>query len=68
MLLLFLHRYRLEIYNDNNKVTFIFFNVFMMLLLQTIVVKSNAAYLYVVPLSILPIVLKAFFVLMHMVF
>lgn len=61
MLLLFLHRYRLEIYNDNNKVTFIFFNVFLMLLVQTLVIKSNAAYLYVVPLSILPIVLKAFF-------
>ncbi len=61
MLLLFLQRYRLSIYNDNNKVTFIFFNVFVMILVQTMVVKSNSAYLYVVPLSILPIVLKAFF-------
>ncbi|MGG8497102.1 HD family phosphohydrolase [Tenacibaculum sp. TC6] len=61
MLLLFLQRYRLEIYNDNNKVTFIFFNVFVMILVQTLVVKANVDYLYVVPLSILPIVLKAFF-------
>ncbi|CAL2108626.1 cyclic-di-AMP phosphodiesterase PgpH [Tenacibaculum sp. 190524A02b] len=61
MLLLFLERYRLDIYKDNNKVTFIFFNVFVMILVQTLVVKANPDYLYVVPLSILPIVLKAFF-------
>ncbi|OSY87650.1 phosphohydrolase [Tenacibaculum holothuriorum] len=61
MLLLFMQRYRLEIFNDNNKVTFIFFNVFLMILVQTMVVKFNSDYLYVVPLSILPIVLKAFF-------
>ncbi|WGH75478.1 HDIG domain-containing protein [Tenacibaculum tangerinum] len=61
MLLLFLQKYRFEIFNDNNKVTFIFFNVFLMILVQTMVVKYNSDYLYVVPLSILPIVLKAFF-------
>jgi putative nucleotidyltransferase with HDIG domain len=61
MLLLFLNKYRVEIYNNNNKVTFIFFNVFFMVLVQTLVIKYNPAYLYVVPLSILPIVLKAFF-------
>ncbi len=61
MLLLFLRKYRFEIYNNNNKVTFIFFNVSLMILIQTLVVKYNADYLYVVPLSILPIVLKAFF-------
>ena len=61
MLYLFLQKYRVEIYNNNNKVTFIFFNVFLMILVQTLVVKYNPNYLYVVPLSILPIVLKAFF-------
>ena len=61
MLLLFLQKYRPEIYANNNKVTFIFFNVILMVLIQTLVVKYNSDYLYVVPLSILPIVLKAFF-------
>ena len=61
MLLLFLHKYRKEIFDNNTKVTFIFFNVSFMLLIQTLVVKYNSDYLYVVPLSILPIVLKAFF-------
>ena len=61
MLLLFLRKNRLEIFDNNNKVTFIFFNVSFMILIQTLVIKYNADYLYVVPLSILPIVLKAFF-------
>ncbi|MFY0604963.1 MAG: HDIG domain-containing protein [Flavobacteriaceae bacterium] len=61
MLLLFLRKYRIEIFENNNKVTFIFFNVFLMVLIQTLVIKYNSEYLYVVPLSILPIVLKAFF-------
>jgi hypothetical protein len=61
MLLLFLKKYRVEIYENNNKVTFIFFNVFSMIFIQTLVINYNADYLYVVPLSVLPIVLKAFF-------
>lgn len=61
MLLLFLQINRIEIYNNNNKVTFIFFNVFSMIFIQTLVIKYNSDYLYVVPLSVLPIILKAFF-------
>ncbi len=61
MLLLFLQKYRIEIFDNNNKVTFIFLNVFLMILIQTLVIQYNSDYLYVVPLSILPIVLKAFF-------
>ena len=61
MLLLFLKKNRVEIYNNNNKVTFIFFNVFSMIFIQTLVIKYNSDYLYVVPLSVLPIILKAFF-------
>ena len=61
MLLLFLDRYRKEIYLDNSKVTFIFSNVLLMIFAQTLMVKYNPDFLYVIPLSILPIVLKAFF-------
>ena len=61
MLLLFLKKYRPEIYTNNTKVTFIFFNVLLMVLLTTIVVKMDAKYVYVVPLCILPLILKAFF-------
>ncbi len=61
MLLLFLWKNRIEIFNNNTKVIFIFFNIFLMVLVQTLVVKYNSDYIYIVPLSILPIVLKAFF-------
>jgi len=61
MLLLFLRKYRIEVFNDNTKVTFIFFNIILMVLLTTIVINYNAKYVYVVPLCVLPLVLKAFF-------
>ncbi|GER59360.1 HD family phosphohydrolase [Patiriisocius marinus] len=61
MLFLFLKQYRPEIYNNSTKITFIFFNILLMVLLTTIVVKLDAKYVYVVPLCILPLILKAFF-------
>lgn len=61
MLFLFLRKYRREIFSNNTKVTFIFFNIALMVLLTTLVVKFNSDYIYVVPLCILPLVLKAFF-------
>ena len=62
MLFLFLKKYRPKIYENNTKVTFIFFNIILMVLLITLVVnKVGAEYVYVVPLCILPLILKAFF-------
>lgn len=61
MLLLFLKKYRPEVFLNNNKVTFIFFNVLVMIFLTTTVVKFNSHYVYVVPMCIMPLILKAFF-------
>ncbi|MFV0541820.1 MAG: HD family phosphohydrolase [Aestuariibaculum sp.] len=61
MLLLFLRKYRKEAFDNNTKVTFIFFNIFLITLLTTLVVNYNAKYIYVVPICILPLILKAFF-------
>ncbi len=61
MLFLFLKRYRGEIFKNNNKVTFIFVNILLMVLATTLMVKNNESYVYVVPLCILPLVLKNFF-------
>ncbi|MFS4493921.1 HD family phosphohydrolase [Maribacter sp. 2308TA10-17] len=61
MLLLFLKKYRPDIYENNTKVTFIFFNVILMVFVTTVVVKYNEAYVFVVPLCILPLLLKTFF-------
>ncbi len=61
MLLLFIKKYRADIYENNTQVTFIFFNVLFLVLITTLVVKYRSDYIYVVPLCILPLVLKAFF-------
>ncbi|QLE01974.1 HDIG domain-containing protein [Galbibacter sp. BG1] len=61
MLLLFLQKYRPEVFVNNNKVTFIFFNILVMIFLTTTIVKFNVQYVYVVPLCIMPLILKAFF-------
>ncbi|WP_158976426.1 HD family phosphohydrolase [Cellulophaga sp. L1A9] len=61
MLLLFLKKYRKDIYRNNTKVTFIFFNILFMVFVTTLVVKYNEAYVFVVPLCILPLILKTFF-------
>jgi|TARA_B110000037_G_scaffold167491_1_gene189674 putative nucleotidyltransferase with HDIG domain len=61
MLLLFIRKTRPEIYENNTKTTLIFINVALMIFLVTIVVKYDAKYVYAVPLTILPIILKAFF-------
>jgi len=61
MLLLFLRKYRIEVYNNNTKVTFIFFNIILMVLLTTLIIDYNSDFVYVIPICILPLVLKAFF-------
>ena len=61
MLLLFLKTYRPEIFEDNTKLTFIFFNVLVIVMMVTVVQKYWVGYIYVAPIIILPIVLKAFF-------
>jgi hypothetical protein len=61
MLFLFLKKYRKEIFDNNTKVTFIFFNILLLVFVTTIVVKYNDTYVFVVPLCILPLILKTFF-------
>ncbi|MCL6296692.1 HD family phosphohydrolase [Jejuia spongiicola] len=61
MLLLFLRKYRADVFENNTKVTFIFFNIFLMILITTLVVNYNSKYIYIVPICILPLVFKAFF-------
>ncbi|MGB5665937.1 MAG: HDIG domain-containing metalloprotein [Maribacter sp.] len=61
MLFLFLKKYRPGIFENSVKVTFIFFNILLMVFVTTLVVKYNEAYVFVVPLCILPLILKTFF-------
>ena len=61
MLMLFLHEYRQLTFENNTKLTFIFFNILLVVFMVTVVQKYWSGYIYVVPIVILPIVLKAFF-------
>jgi cyclic-di-AMP phosphodiesterase PgpH len=61
MLYLFLKKYRKEVYDNNTKVTFILFNILLMVFVTTLVVKYDDSLVFVVPLCILPLILKTFF-------
>lgn len=61
MLLLFIKKYREDIYEDNNKVTFIFFNVLFVIGLSLLVLHFEQDFIYLVPICILPLTIKAFF-------
>jgi putative nucleotidyltransferase with HDIG domain len=61
MLLLFIKKYRVDIYEDNNKVTFIFFNILFVVGLSLLVLHFEQDYIYLVPICILPLTMKAFF-------
>lgn len=61
MLMLFIRKYRYDIFQNNIKVTFIYFNVTLMVFLTVLVINFNVEYVYVVPLCILPLTIKGFF-------
>ncbi len=61
MLLLFIHKYRYPIYLDFRKLVFVYFNVLFFILLTSLVIKFQDDYLYIVPVCMLPLIIKAFF-------
>jgi len=61
LLIMFLYKYRKVIYDDNRKLTFIFFNILLMIVLSTIVLRYNVKFIYAVPICIIPLVIKVFF-------
>lgn len=61
ILLLFLYQSRPNIYQNNTKISFLLFNVVMMVLMSTVLLKFNSTYLYALPVCIFPLVIKAFF-------
>ena len=61
MLLLFIRKYRREIYENNTKVTFILFNVVVVVLLTSWVVQYGSTFVYLIPICVLPLILKTFF-------
>ena len=61
LLLLFLYAYRFGIYEDNRKLTFIFFNILVVIIAVTAIINYDTGYVFAVPICILPLIIKAFF-------
>ena len=61
ILMLFLYQYRPNIFDDNIKLTFLFFNLLLMVGASTTIIKFDAAYIYALPICVFPLITKAFF-------
>ncbi len=61
ILFLFIKQYRFNIYDNNKKLSFIIFNILVVFSLNLLVLRLDSSYVYVIPICILPITLKAFF-------
>lgn len=61
VLYLFLFQFRKELMEDISRVTFILLNVLFMVGLARGVTLYNVEYIYLVPFSVLPIILRSFF-------
>ncbi len=61
VLFLFYYFFRQSLFEENKKIIFIFFIMLLMVLLTSLIVKYNPDYLYVIPISILPLLIRVFF-------
>ena len=52
ILMLFLYQYRPNIFDDNIKLTFLFFNLLLMVGASTTIIKFDAAYIYALPICV----------------
>ena len=50
-----------RIYDNNNKIAFVYFNITLIILITTWVIDVNSNYIYIIPLCIIPLLFKAFF-------
>ena len=61
MIILFIRKFRKKIYLSLNQLSLVFFNVTLLVLITTFVVNIESSYVFVIPICILPLLLKAFF-------
>jgi len=61
MLWMFLQKYRPEIFENNVKISLIVLNMLLVVLLTVFTIRHFPGYIFVVPLVVLPLILKAFF-------
>jgi putative nucleotidyltransferase with HDIG domain len=61
LLMLYLRKYRKDIFENSNQLAFVYINIVLMVLVTTLLVDIDERFIYLSPLSILPLVLKNFF-------
>ncbi|NVN94818.1 MAG: HDIG domain-containing protein [Bacteroidetes bacterium] len=61
VLVLFLQAFRKDILADNKKNLFLLLVIFIMVFITSIVIKTDANYIYLVPLCLVPIIIRVFF-------
>ncbi len=61
VLLLFLFFFRKDVFFDNRKILLILLSVLLMVFLTSLVIRFNIDYLYLVPVCMVPVLIRAFF-------
>ena len=61
VLFFFMMYFRREIFLDNAQIALILLVVIMMVFITSLVIKYNVGYLYLVPICIVPLIIRAFF-------
>ena len=61
MIVLFIRKFERNIYENNNRISFVYFNITLIILITTSIIDLNPNYVYIIPLCIIPLLFKAFF-------
>lgn len=72
VLFLFYYFFRQSLFEENKKIIFIFFVMLLMVIVTSLIVKYNHEYLYVIPIAIVPLLIRIFFdarlaIVIHMI-
>ena len=61
MIVMYLRKFEISIYQSNNKLTFIYFNLSLLIIISTYIINTKPDYIYIVPYSLLPLLFMTFF-------
>ncbi len=61
MIVMYLRKFEISIYQSNNKLTFIYFNLSLLIIISTYIINTRPDYIYIVPYSLLPLLFMTFF-------
>ena len=61
VLVLFLYVFRKDVFDDNRRMLLVLLTILFMVVLTSLVIRYNLDFLYLVPVCIVPIVIRAFF-------